>query len=140
MGQWHALCERFETKGYTSLSRAEKVWLNVRSLLNSTYNGGAISFFYNPPADTLADALEALTILDLTDVRLEVERVCALFGPYVPATVELRNDVINSWPDHDEERERIMEDVDTFLYLHMDMIEQRLEEFIKAEGLAGKPH
>jgi hypothetical protein len=32
-----------------------------------------------------------------------------------------------------------MQDVDTFLYLHMDMIEQRLDEFIRVEGLASNP-
>jgi len=139
--QWHALCGRcFGAQGYATLSRAEKAWINVRALIDSTNNGGLISFFYNSPADTLADALDALTMLDLTDARLKVERVCALFGAYVPATVELRNEVIASWPDYDEARERVLDDVDTFLYLHMDMIEQQLEDFIRAEGLASEPH
>jgi hypothetical protein len=139
--QWQVLCDRcFGAEGYASLSRAEKVWINVRALIDSTNNGGAISFFYNSPADRLEDALEALTMLNLADARLQVERVCALFGRYVPATVELRNEVIASWPDYDEARERVLDDVDTYLYLHMDMIEQRLEDFIRAEGLASQPH
>ena len=42
--QWHALCGRcFGAQGYATLSRAEKAWINVRALIDSTNNGGLIA-------------------------------------------------------------------------------------------------
>ena len=58
---WQALCEkRYGEPGYLALSDDEKVWLNVRALIDSTNNGGLISFFYNSYADTYQDYLSAL--------------------------------------------------------------------------------
>jgi hypothetical protein len=43
--RWAAVCSRWEELGYDSLSADERVWLNVRALIDSIENGGLISFF-----------------------------------------------------------------------------------------------
>jgi hypothetical protein len=57
---WEALCTRCEESGYTALSNDERVWFNIRSLIDSTENGGLISYFCNSGADTLSDCRAAL--------------------------------------------------------------------------------
>jgi hypothetical protein len=59
--KWHALCDkRYGVGGYAALTEDERVWVNIRSLIDSTNGGGIISFFYNSGADTLPDCLKAL--------------------------------------------------------------------------------
>ncbi len=135
--QWHALCEkRYGQSGYSALTNDEKVWLNVRAIIDSTNNGGLISFFYNSYADTLPDSLEALNALGAGDVRLQVERVCTLFGDQVPSNVDARNAIINSWPDGDTKRDALLEKVDDYLYSRFPDLENRLDTFLRKTGLA----
>lgn len=134
---WHALCEkRYGKDGYTALTKDEKVWLNVRGKIDSTNNGGLISFFYNSGADTLPDALDALNVLGAGDVRLQVERVCALFGDQVPSSIDARNAIIDAWPDGDRKLGALLEKVDDYLYGRFPDLEGRLEAFLKRTGLA----
>jgi hypothetical protein len=111
--RWNELCDRWGAEGYESLSLQERVWLNTRSLIDSIENGGAISFFYNSGADTLADALGALDQLQAHDVRVEVERICELFPGGVPTDLEARNEIIGAWPESESESlDELLEHVD----------------------------
>ena len=134
--EWNALCKkRHVPDGYATLTEREKVWINVRALIDSTNNGGLISFFYNSYADTLEDSLRALDLLRAGDVRLQVERVGALFGDCVPSDVHSRNKIINSWPD-DPRREALLNRVDAYLYSRFSDLEHRLSKFLALTGLA----
>ncbi|MDX1999275.1 MAG: DUF4375 domain-containing protein [Thermoanaerobaculia bacterium] len=132
--RWSELCDQWEKDGYDSLSRPEKTWLNIRTLIDSIENGGAISYFYNSGADTLADCLEDLRILEAASVRAQVERVAGLFPEGVPGDIEARNAIIVAWPD--EEVEPLLEEVDDELMPLMSSLEQRLDEFLERSGLA----
>jgi hypothetical protein len=135
--QWNALCDkRYGQGGYSALTNDEKVWLNVRAIIDSTNNGGLISFFYNSYADTLTDSLEALNVLGAGDVRLQVERVCVLFGDHVPSDGDARNAIINSWPDGDKKRSALLNKIDDYLYDRFPDLEKRLEAFVRKSGLA----
>jgi hypothetical protein len=37
---WQALCARWDQSGYAALSEDERVWFNLRSLIDSVENGG----------------------------------------------------------------------------------------------------
>jgi proteic killer suppression protein len=111
--QWQDLCRRWSDEGYASLSRTEQTWLNIRALIDSTQNGGLISYFYNSGAGTLSDCLEDLKVLEATAVSAQVERVCELFPGGVPTELEARNEIINSWPDGDEMIEALLYDIPT---------------------------
>jgi hypothetical protein len=133
--RWFAVCDRYQRLGYPALSGPETVWVSVRVLIDAVENGGLISYFYNYGADSLAECVAALDVLGARSVREEMERVCALFPGGVPATVEGRNEVIDSWPDNDEEIDGILGGVDERLMPMMPKLEARLHQFLRRSGV-----
>jgi hypothetical protein len=135
--EWRALCDKtYGPGGYPALTDDEKVWLNIRALIDSTNNGGLISFFYNSYADNLPDCLRALNVLRAGDVRLQVERVCALFGDHVPSDGDARNRIISSWADSNKPTDALLTKVDNYLYDRFPDLENRLDAFLRSAGLA----
>jgi len=132
--RWSDLCDRWGSQGYDSLSRAEKTWFNIRSLIDSIENGGAISYFYNSGADSLADCLEDLRLLGADSVRAQVERVVALFPSGVPNELDARNAIIDSWAD--AEVDSLLEEVDDALMPLMSSLEEQLSVYVERNGLA----
>ncbi len=53
---------------YNSLSKNERIWFNVESLIGQVNNGGLISHYYNSGADNNKDAIEDLISLWLPNV------------------------------------------------------------------------
>lgn len=135
MRGWEALCDKYAARGYDSLSPDERLWINIRGLIDATENGGLISFFYNSGADTFPDCLAALDQLAASDVKAQVTRVTALFPEGVPETIEGRNEVINSWNDENEETDMLLEDVDHNLCELFEELELKLERFLRSRGL-----
>ena len=135
--QWRVLCAKaYSSLGYSALSDDERVWFNIRALIDSTNNGGLISFFYNSYADTLQDCLRALDKLGADAVRSQVERVCKLFGSQVPLTVSARNEVINSWPDTNPQLSALLNEVDAKLYGYFPDLEASLDAFLRSAAIA----
>ena len=137
--RWREVCKRrWGSGGYASLSPFERTWLNVRSLIDSIQNGGAISYFYNSGADNLGDCLEDLRALEATDVRSQIERICGLFPAGVPTDREERNEVINSWEDSEQYRtiDALVTDASNILMPLMDDLEEKLKEHLRRNGLA----
>jgi hypothetical protein len=108
--KWSELCDKLSAAGYDTLSPSEKDWVNLRNLIDSIENGGLISYFYNSGADHLSDCLDALQRIRAPQVLKEVQKVCALFTAGVPADIDARNQVINSWADSPQ--------TDTITFLH----------------------
>lgn len=129
--RWEALCDKLARGGYSTLRPAEKVWINIRELIDSVENGGVISYFYNPGADTLRDCIDALTQLGADDIRAQLDRVCALFGDGVPASLEARNGVIDSWKD-DGDVDSLLEAVDRDLMPMLPALEAKLDAFVRS--------
>ena len=132
---WIALCEKWEARGYESLSADEKVWMNVRALIDAVENGGVTSFYYNSGADTLADAMAALRRLGAHEVAAQIERVNRLFPGGVPTSIDARNAVIDSW-DGSAQIDRLIEEVDEKLMPMFQELELSLEQFVRQQGLA----
>lgn len=132
---WLNLCDKCDKVGYESLPRAEQTWLNIRALIDSTENGGLISYFYNSYADTLDDCLEDLQTLGAEAVREQVLRVCSLFPNGTPGDFVERNAAINRWdqvmPDVDEK----LGEIDDILMPLMADLEERLNAFLRDADL-----
>ena len=131
--RWERLVDRWATDGYESLSPDEKIWLNIRQLIDSTQNGGLISYFFNPGADTYSDCPGALSLLGAQEVREQVEKVASLFPGGVPQSIEARNEVIDSWAD-DPKIEELLEEVDETLMGEIPNLESRLEDYLRRSG------
>lgn len=132
--RWRDVCNRHWTLGRETLSGPERVWVDVRMLIDSIENGGLISYFYNSGADDLASCRDALIEIDASDVLLLVDRVADLFGDPVPRTVDARNQLMASWPEtgpHDV----LLTAVDDTLMPMMPLLERRLRHFLCSVGL-----
>ena len=125
--KWNELCGRLQSTGYDSLSSAEKLWLVTRELIDSTNNGGMISYFYNSGADHLDDCVAALRQLGMEGVHEQVLRVCRLFQTGVPATVSTRNEIIESW---DGTADDLLQDIDDAVFSLFPDLERRLDKFV----------
>ncbi len=133
--KWYAVCDKLRGEGYLHLTPAEQIWLDIRSLIDSTENGGLISYFYNSGANRLNECLIALNLLGTDVVRAQVDRVSALFPAGVPPTVDGRNEVINSWSDDDRSIDELLEDVDNIMYSQIEQLEEKLTQFLIDNGL-----
>jgi hypothetical protein len=133
--KWYAVCDKVRDQGYSHLTLVEQVWIDIRNLIDSTANGGLISYFYNSGADRLNECLLALNLLGADVVRAQVDRVSALFPGGVPQTVSGRNEVINSWDDDDESIDDLLEDVDNVMFSQIGQLEEKLAQFLADNGL-----
>lgn len=96
----YELFEKLDSDGYESLNCDERLWFNVRGLIDSVNNGGIISFYYNSGADYLEDTMKGLQILEATEVLDFLAKVNELFPNGKPSTdMDERNEVISSWED-----------------------------------------
>ena len=135
---WYGLCEKWGNAGYDSLTKNEKTWLNIRALIDSVENGGLISYFYNSGADNLLDLLAILQELECDETREHILTACELFPGEVPKTMDARNEVINSWPNHGKEAQRIeavWDDLDDKMMPLMEDLDEVLDAFIERESL-----
>ncbi len=136
--RWHEVAKRAYGSGFGTLTPAERVWVSTRALIDSVENGGAISFFYNSPADHLPDCMSALAQLELHGIAAALTRVSSMFPGGVPATVEGRNAVIDAWPQGEagDEREARLAAIDHEIEALIPEAEVRLQSFLLAAGVA----
>jgi hypothetical protein len=133
--KWEKLVDKAISSGYESLTPDEKVWLNAQYLTNSIGNGGLISYYNNSPADTLEDCLRALEVLGATRMKALMERMNKLFPGGVPKEITARNEVINSWPEDDEDLEKLLEEIEGLASSEAEKVEVKLVEFIQRTGI-----
>ena len=131
--QWYRVCDQWKKLGYTALTDDERLWLNVRALIDSVQNGGLISYFYNSGADKYEDCLSALNRLGASDVAEQVERLGAFFGDPVPTDIERRNEIINSWSDNGRQ-DHVVQEADDVLMPLMGPLEQQLSQYLLRQG------
>lgn len=127
--EWHVVCDRLTSGGYDTLSADEKVWINVRSLIDSINNGGLISYFYNSGADHLDDCMSALDLLEAVEIKDRVKVVADLFLSDHSATLVERNEVIDSWRQNGV-IDKLLDQVDDELQPLIGPLEHRLEEYV----------
>jgi hypothetical protein len=128
-GHWQKLFEKLDAEGYESLSPDERIWYNVRGVIDSINNGGIISFYYNSGADTLDDTIEDLKKLNASNVVSLLTKVNKLFPDGRPSQdIDERNEVIDSW---DGEHEELFETLDEKFSDLEAGLETKLEEVVR---------
>jgi hypothetical protein len=101
--QWERLVNKAFTD-YRALTRDERVWFTIQSLLNQVDNGGLISHYYNSGADHNQETIEDLQWLDFPELAALLLCINGLFpGGQPSGDSQERNQVIDAWPaGHDE--------------------------------------
>lgn len=126
---WKKLVERYSSKGYEILTIDERIWFNVRCLIDAVDNGGLISFYYNYGADYLLQTMEDLEMLRATDVIKLLDKINILFPGGMPSrNHDERNEVINSWEDG--QFDDLLEELDDKFYSLEEQLEADLEPII----------
>lgn len=121
--RWNQLYDKCYKKGYESLSSDERIWFNVRGVIDAINNGGTISYYYNHGADDLDDTLEDLQKIDAIDVVNLLQKMNKLFPNGTPSkNIDERNEVIGSWEDG--QYDDLLESLDERFY---DALEEALE-------------
>ncbi len=133
---WKELVNKYSDNGYEGLTPDERVWFNVRCLIDSVDNGGIISFYYNSGADYLEETIEDLNKLKASKAINLLKKVNKLFPNGKPSkNIAERNDVISSWED--EQNEKLFEKLDEQFYELEEDLESKLELIIKKVISAG---
>jgi hypothetical protein len=116
--------------GYLSFSSDERIWFNVRGLIEAIENGGLISFYYNYGADYLDDTLEDLKKIDAIEVVHLLQKVNELFpNGNPPKALDELNEVIYS---RDEQYNDLFEELDkTFYNEQQEILKIKLDKVVK---------
>ncbi|MDO7787149.1 DMP19 family protein [Desulforamulus aquiferis] len=127
---WFRLCEKQNSEGYDRLTPDEKLWFNIRGLIDSVNNGGIISFYYNSYAfyleDTMVD-LQRLHAVEVLDILVKTNELFPNGKP--PKDSDKRNELINSWEDgvHDD----LLGELNNKFYSLEENLELELETVVK---------
>jgi predicted NBD/HSP70 family sugar kinase len=93
--RWKELIKKLDEKGYKSLSPDERIWLNVRGVIDAIGNGGVASYYVDSWADNLGDTLVDLQTIDASEVINLLEQVNMLFPNGKPSTdIDERNNIL----------------------------------------------
>ncbi len=136
---WRSLWARIKAHGYSSLEPDEKAWVCVRALIDSTSNGGIISYFYNAGADHYYECLHALAELGADRIAAHLQRVGDLFGPRVPTDQDVRNLMMRTWPELDQARDDLLEQIDCDMYVAFPGLERILTRYLVFSGVIDDP-
>jgi len=129
---WESLIDKYDNEGYCKLTSDERIWFNVRLLLDAVDNGGLISFYYNHGADYLQETIEDLKKLKAQEVIALIEQVNSLFPNLTPPRdIDERNDIISSWDDEDKDLNKLLESVDNKFYALEEELELKLDPIIR---------
>jgi hypothetical protein len=128
---WEAVANK-AYQDYNSLSKNERIWVNMRMLIDSFNNGGLISYYYNPGASYVYETLEDLKYLGLDEARIIIQSYNQLLCPnsQVPKDIDERNECVEKI---DEQTDQAMEDLETDFRNQVVMLENRLAVFLNEE-------
>lgn len=130
MPHWKNLINKVDEIGYEKLSENERLWFNIRDLIDSADNGGLISFYYNSGADHLDETIEDLAKLNASEVIEILSKINKLFpNAKPPKDIDARNETISSWED--EVIDDLLEDLDNEFYELEEDLESRIEPIVK---------
>lgn len=121
-------------KEYNSLTVSERIWFNTRMIIDSTNNGGLISYYYNSGAENVYDAIEDLKFLGFENVAELIQRYNEILfkGGTVPKGINERNKFVN---EIDEQMDDSLQNIEIDLTKVIDGLENQLGKFLKNEKL-----
>lgn len=128
--RWEELISKYTLKGYESFDSNERIWFNIRSLIETVDNGGVISFYYNYGADYMDETLEDLGKIGDREVIQILERVNQLFPNGKPSKdIDERNEVIDTF-EEDDSLEELFESLDEEFYSLEEELEAKLDTIV----------
>lgn len=128
--KWHELCEKLDREGYESFTPDERIWFNIRGIIDAIGDGGLYSYYYNHWVDYVDETLEDLQKIDAIEVANILNRVNQLFpNGRPPKDIDERNDIIESWEGQYDE---LIESFDEEFYNALEEnLEIKLESVVK---------
>lgn len=130
---WNNVVEK-SFKQYDSLSSSERIWFNIRGVIDSTNNGGLISYYYNSGAENVYDAIDDLKSIGFDNIADIIQNYNKILfkGNIVPKDIQERNRFIN---DLDEKTDDLLQNLEIDLTNLIDDLEKQLEIYLKHEKL-----
>lgn len=129
---WENIVDKCENEGYEKLTSDERIWYNIRSLIDTVDNGGLISFYYNYGADYLEETIEDLQKIGAQEVIKLLEQINMLFPNSVPPSdIDERNLIIDSWGNECENLDDLLEGIDNRFYELEYELESKLEPIVR---------
>jgi len=131
--KWSIVAEK-GIEQYNVLTSSERIWYNIRGIIDSTNNGGLISYYYNPGAENVYDAIEDLENLGLDNIALIIKKYNQILfdGKIVSKDLNERNNFVNSLS---EQRDELLQDLEFELAKQIDDLENKLTSFLEKEKL-----
>ncbi|MBN1184651.1 MAG: DUF4375 domain-containing protein [Bacteroidales bacterium] len=119
---------------YNLLTPSERIWYNIRGIIDSTNNGGLISYYYNSGAENVYDAIEDLENLGFDNISLIIKKYNQILfnGDIVPKNLNERNNFVNSLS---EQRDELLQDLEFELTKQIDDLENKLTSFLEKEKM-----
>ena len=128
--RWEELIIKYTLKGYESFDSDERIWFNIRSLIDAVDNGGIISFYYNYGADYMDETLEDLGKIGAREVMQILEKVNRLFPNGKPSKdIDERNEVIDTF-EEDDSLKALFESLDEEFYALEEELEAKLDTIV----------
>ena len=126
--KWKELVDK-AFSNYSSLSREERTWFNIQSLISSVDDGGLISHYYNSGADHNLETIEDLDLLGFSNVSKLLKTINKYFPNAEPSNnIDERNIVIENWND---EYDKKFSEYDKIFFENEDNLEKTLIKFIE---------
>ncbi len=135
MDKWRSVVDR-AFKDYSSLSDVEKLWYNIRILIDGTNNGGLISYYYNNGGEYVYEAIKYLDILEMYQIQDIIKYYNQIiFGEIeVPKDLEERNEYISNLTEEKSARLDELED-EIWENKLTDKLEDRLTEYLNSKTI-----
>jgi hypothetical protein len=130
---WIKVAEK-GTKDYNSLNSIERIWFNCREVIDSTNNGGLISYYYNSGAENVYDAIDDIKSLGFENISEIIQKYNMILfkGSQVPTDIYKRNDYIN---ELDEITDELLQDLENELAKLLKDLEMSLENYLRKEKM-----
>lgn len=114
------------------LTKEERVWFTVQSLINDVDNGGLISHYYNSGADFNKETIEDLDFLGFSVISDLLRKINHLFpNAEISSDLNVRNDIISNWPDG--EYDNLFSELDSVFYSYETDLEKSLVKHIETK-------
>jgi hypothetical protein len=119
-------------KDYNSLTKNERIWFNLRVLIDSFNNGGLASYYYNSGAENVYETIEDLQILGLDKLATIIKKYNEILfhDTKVPKDINERNEIVSKL---DEKTDSLLQDIELDFQDQLETLERRLETFINKE-------
>jgi hypothetical protein len=97
---WNEVSEKFAKKGLKGLSPDERLWMNIRNLIDITEENGIVAYYYDPASDRMAETIEALKKINAIPAIAILEELNLQFPEgFPPHDTDERIDCMEEWDE-----------------------------------------